>query len=60
MNIAIAIVAQNVIWKNSKVNIANTKKYVAEIMAKHPHTDIILFPEISLMGGLLSTMGWLI
>ncbi len=46
----IATVASNVTWKDAEQNIAQTEQHVAEVLNLHPTTDIILFPEISLMG----------
>lgn len=46
----IATVASDTAWKNCDENIGKTRQHVADVMAKRPETDLILFPEISLMG----------
>jgi omega-amidase len=46
----IATVASETVWKDSAANMKATRTHVAKVMASQPDTDIILFPEISLMG----------
>ncbi len=46
----IATVASDTIWKDPRANIEQTERHVAKIMELWPKTQIILFPEISLMG----------
>ncbi len=46
----VATVASDPVWKNPKENIQQTENHVAEVMRLYPRTQVILFPEISLMG----------
>lgn len=46
----IATVASDTAWKDAAKNIELTDKHVAEVMRLYPKTQVILFPEISLMG----------
>jgi len=46
----IATVAFDTAWKNPPANIKQTEKHVAAVMKRWPKTQVILFPEISLMG----------
>src|SRR3989344_5705682 len=46
----VATVASNTIWKDKKKNIENTEMHIKELLRLFPKTQIILFPEISLMG----------
>ena len=46
----IATVAADTIWKDPKANIEDAKKHVTKVLEMHPKTDVILFPEISLLG----------
>lgn len=46
----VATVAADTIWKDPKANIEDAAKHVAEVLRRWPKTNIILFPEISLMG----------
>lgn len=49
----IATVASDTIWKDPVKNVALTEEHVQKILQSHPNTDVILFPEISLMGAIV-------
>lgn len=49
----IATVAYDTIWKDPAKNVENTELHVKNVLKKHPKTDVILFPEISLMGAVV-------
>lgn len=42
--------ASDTVWKDPRKNIAQTEQQVGEVMRLYPKTQIILFPEINLMG----------
>ncbi|OGL30896.1 hypothetical protein A3F37_00445 [Candidatus Saccharibacteria bacterium RIFCSPHIGHO2_12_FULL_41_12] len=46
----IATVASNTSWKNVDKNLELTSKHVKKVIKLWPKTQIILFPEVSLMG----------
>jgi len=46
----IATVASETVWKDCEANLELTKHHVATIMSSYKDTQLILFPEISLMG----------
>src|SRR5688572_1061705 len=46
----VATVAMDTIWKNAKKNVEQTERHVAEVLKRWPKTQIILFPEMCLMG----------
>lgn len=46
----VATVAMDTVWKDVKKNVEQTERHVAEVLRRWPKTDVILFPEISLMG----------
>ncbi len=46
----IATVASETVWKDAKKNIEQTEHHVAKVLSLQPQTQVILFPEISLMG----------
>lgn len=49
----IVTVAHDTIWKDPIKNIEKTEEHVENVMQIHPNTDVILFPEISLMGAVV-------
>ena len=46
----VATVASDTVWKEPIQNIRHTEAHVTRVMGIFPETQIILFPEISLMG----------
>ncbi len=46
----IATVAHDTIWEDIEANIEATDRHVAHVLEKQPDTEIILFPEITLVG----------
>jgi predicted amidohydrolase len=46
----VATVAHDTIWQDIDANIQQTEKHVERVLELFPKTDIILFPEISLVG----------
>ena len=46
----IVTVAANTVWKDAPKNVEETEMHTAEVLRRWPKADIILFPEISLMG----------
>ncbi len=46
----IATVASETVWKDCTKNLELAEQHVSRVMELKPQTDIILFPEISLMG----------
>lgn len=46
----IASVALNTVWKDCSQNLSQTEHHVSQILKLYPKVDIILFPELSLMG----------
>ncbi len=49
----IATVAADPIWKNPSKNIELTERHVEQVLRTYPKTQVILFPEISLMGAIV-------
>jgi len=46
----IATVASDPVWKDIDKNIATTDEHVAKVLDLFPNTNVVLFPEISLVG----------
>jgi predicted amidohydrolase len=46
----VATVAMDSVWKDIDANVFLTEQHIARVMEIFPKTDIILFPEISLVG----------
>src|ERR1700690_1719460 len=46
----VATVALDTVWKDIDANIALTDQHVARVLELFPETNVILFPEISLVG----------
>ncbi len=46
-------VASETVWKDATANVAKHEYHVSEVMKKWPDTELILFPELSLMGFLV-------
>lgn len=49
----IATVATETVWKDPSQNIQNTETHITKVLELFPHTQVVLFPEINLMGYVL-------
>jgi len=53
MDLHVATVSSDTVWKDKKANLAAAERHVGEALTHAPQTRIILFPELSLTGFVL-------
>lgn len=46
----IATVASDTVWKDVRQNVEQAERHVAKVLGLYPKTEVILFPEMSLVG----------